>query len=107
MSVRPATPDLNPPEALVHAAMGGNRRALARLLSIVERGGPPSRAVGALVFPRAGRAATLGITGAPGSGKSTLTNALIAHLRGLDIAPSVLAIDPSGNFVELFQPAAR
>jgi len=71
---------------------------LARLLSIVERGGSASRAVGALVFPRAGRAATLGITGAPGSGKSTLTSALVGHLRSLGISPSVLAIDPSSPF---------
>lgn len=98
MSSRPATPGLADPAALVDSAIGGNRRALARLLSIVERGGPDSRAVGALVFPRAGRASTLGITGAPGSGKSTLTSALIGHLRSLDIAPSVLAIDPSSPF---------
>lgn len=98
MSARPANPDLTDPAGLVDAAIGGNRRALARLLSIVERGGPASRVVGGLVFPRAGKAATLGITGAPGSGKSTLTNALIGHLRSLGIAPSVLAIDPSSPF---------
>jgi LAO/AO transport system kinase len=95
---RPAALEDPTIEALVDAAIGGDRRALARLLSIVERGGSASRAVGALVFPRAGRAAALGITGAPRSGTSTLTNALIGHLRALGIAPSVLAIDPSSPF---------
>ena len=90
--------DMNNPAELVDAACNGSRRALARLLSIVERGGVESRQVGRLVFPRAGSAYTLGITGAPGSGKSTLTSALIAHMRTLDISPSVLAIDPSSPF---------
>ena len=92
------TLDMTNPAELVDAACNGSRRALARLLSIVERGGTESRQVGRLVFPRAGSAYTLGITGAPGSGKSTLTSALIAHMRTLDISPSVLAIDPSSPF---------
>ena len=92
------TLDMTNSAELVDAACNGNRRALARLLSIVERGGAESRKVGRLVFPRAGSAYTLGITGAPGSGKSTLTSTLIAHMRTLDISPSVLAIDPSSPF---------
>ncbi len=80
------------------AAADGDRRALARLLSLVERGGSGARAVGRLVFPRTGHAATLGITGAPGAGKSTLTSSLIGHLRALDLRVAVLAIDPSSPF---------
>ena len=86
------------PEELLASASSGDRAALARLLSIVERGGDSARAVARSVFPRSGRAHTVGITGAPGAGKSTLTNALCSVVRsqGDDIA--VLAIDPSSPF---------
>lgn len=84
--------------ALVDAVLAGDRRALARVLSIVERGDAASREVGRLVFPRTGGATTLGITGAPGAGKSTLTSALVAHIRSFDIRPAVLAVDPSSPF---------
>ena len=86
------------PELLVDAALGGDRRALARVLSIVERGDTDARTVGRLVFPRTGAATTLGITGAPGAGKSTLTSALVAHVRTLGVRPAVLAVDPSSPF---------
>lgn len=85
-------------EGLVEVAMAGNRRALARVLSIVERGDVEARTVGRIVFPRAGKAEILGITGAPGAGKSTLTSALVAHLRTLGERPAVLAVDPSSPF---------
>ncbi|HET8930019.1 MAG TPA: methylmalonyl Co-A mutase-associated GTPase MeaB [Acidimicrobiales bacterium] len=86
------------PAALVDAVAAGDRRALARMLSIVERGDAEAREIGRLIFSRAGAAATLGITGAPGAGKSTLTSALVAHMRGLDVRPAVLAVDPSSPF---------
>ena len=88
----------NDAAALVESARDGNRTALARLLSMVERGGEPARAVGRLTYPLGGTARTIGITGAPGAGKSTLTSALIGAMRadGLDVA--VLAIDPSSPF---------
>ncbi|HQV57030.1 MAG TPA: methylmalonyl Co-A mutase-associated GTPase MeaB, partial [Ilumatobacteraceae bacterium] len=70
----------------------------ARLLSIIERGGEGASAVGELAFPRSGNAYTVGLTGAPGAGKSTLTSALIGHLRSLDLEVAVLAIDPSSPF---------
>jgi LAO/AO transport system kinase len=86
------------PEELVSAAVKGDRAALARLLSLVEQGGPPARAVGRLTYPLSGRTYTVGITGAPGAGKSTLTSSLIADARGRDTELAVLAIDPSSPF---------
>jgi LAO/AO transport system kinase len=86
------------PSELFDAASGGDRAAKARLLSLIERGGEPAREVGRLAAPRAGAAYTIGLTGAPGAGKSTLTSALIRHLRGLGEEVAVLAIDPSSPF---------
>lgn len=83
---------------LFAAAVDGDRAALARLLSIIERGGDGASEVGKLAFPRSGSAYTVGLTGAPGAGKSTLTSALIGHLRSLDLEVAVLAIDPSSPF---------
>lgn len=86
------------PEDLLTAAGAGDRGALARLLSLVERGGPDARAVGRRTHAAAGQAHTVGITGAPGAGKSTLTNALVAHVRAGGARVAVLAIDPSSPF---------
>ncbi len=86
------------PAALFAAAREGDRAATARLLSLVERGGPEGRSVGRLAHPLSGSGYTVGLTGAPGAGKSTLTSALIGHLRGLDLEVAVLAIDPSSPF---------
>ena len=86
------------PETLLAAARNGDRAGLARLLSMVERGGEDARAVSRLVYPLAGAAYAVGLTGAPGSGKSTLTSAVIGHLRSMDIEVAVLAIDPSSPF---------
>lgn len=71
---------------------------MARLLTMVERGGDDARAVGAIAHARSGEAYTVGITGAPGAGKSTLTSAVVGLVRGSDTRVSVLAIDPSSPF---------
>jgi len=84
--------------ALFGEACNGDRSALARLLSLIERGGDDARTVGRLVYPKTGNGYIVGITGAPGAGKSTLTSALISHIRSLDQTVSVLAIDPSSPF---------
>ncbi|HEY5251173.1 MAG TPA: methylmalonyl Co-A mutase-associated GTPase MeaB [Acidimicrobiales bacterium] len=76
MSTRPTDP-----AALLEAAQDGDRPALARLLSYVERGGEQSRQVAHLAYRSPGRAYTVGLTGAPGSGKSTLTDRLIVAVR--------------------------
>jgi LAO/AO transport system kinase len=85
-------------EPLVDAARGGDRAALARLLSLVERGGDDAAEVGRLAHPLGGSAYTVGITGAPGAGKSTLTNALCSVVRADGDAVAVLAVDPSSPF---------
>lgn len=83
---------------LLSNARLGDRAALARLLSMVERGGPTAREVGRLAYPLGGSAYTVGLTGSPGAGKSTLTSALVGHLRSMQLEVAVLAIDPSSPF---------
>jgi LAO/AO transport system kinase len=87
----------NPPE-LVEASVAGNRTSLARLLSIVEEGGPLAQEAAALVWPRGGQAYTVGITGSPGAGKSTLTDQLITCGRNSGSEMAILAIDPSSPY---------
>lgn len=86
------------PKVLVAAATTGDRSAVARLISLVERGGEAAREVGRLVYPHTGNTFTVGITGAPGAGKSTLTSRLIGELRAAGEEVGVLAIDPSSPF---------
>jgi GTPase len=92
------TPSRHDHVALYAAAVDGDRVALARLMSAVERGGAGGRAAGAACFPHSGRAYTVGITGAPGSGKSTLTSALAGVVRRCGGRMAVLAVDPSSPF---------
>ena len=86
------------PDELFDAALAGDRGAIARMLSLIERGGEPARRVGRLSYSSSGSAYTVGMTGAPGAGKSTLTSVLIGHMRALDLEVAVLAIDPSSPF---------
>jgi len=86
------------PGPLFDAATNGDRAALARLLSLIERGGAPAREVGRRSATVAGQAYSVGITGSPGAGKSTLTSALIGHVRSAGDEVAVLAIDPSSPF---------
>ena len=86
------------PAELIERVVAGDKTALARLLSAVEQGGAPARLAGKLAYPLGGRAYTVGITGAPGSGKSTLTDRLIGRARAADETVAVLAIDPSSPF---------
>ncbi len=88
----------NDPHELFAAAQAGDRGSIARLLSMIERGGEAGRTVGRLAYPNSGQAYTVGMTGAPGAGKSTLTSATIGHLRSLGHEIAVLAIDPSSPF---------
>lgn len=80
------------------AARAGDRRALARLLSSIERGDEDSHDLNRTVFGQVGGAYTVGLTGAPGAGKSTLTSAAVASARRRGERVAVLAIDPSSPF---------
>ncbi|HEY7224986.1 MAG TPA: methylmalonyl Co-A mutase-associated GTPase MeaB [Micromonosporaceae bacterium] len=84
--------------ALVTAARDGDARAVARLVSLVEDGDERLGEIAAALAPYAGRAQVIGLTGAPGVGKSTLTNALVAGYRGQGRKVGVLAVDPSSPF---------
>jgi len=86
------------PAELFEAALAGDRSAVARLLSLIERGDDDARTVGRLAYAHSTEGYTVGLTGAPGAGKSTLTSALIGHLRSMEIELAVLAIDPSSPF---------
>lgn len=91
----PVTSD---PAALVDAVTRGDRRALARLISILEDRRPGHDEVLPLAFAAARPAHRIGITGAPGSGKSTLTDALIRVIRESGDPVAVLAVDPTSPF---------
>ncbi|MBC7558312.1 MAG: methylmalonyl Co-A mutase-associated GTPase MeaB [Dermatophilaceae bacterium] len=84
--------------ALVEAARAGAPRAVARLISLVEDGHPALREVMAALAPHTGRAHIFGITGSPGVGKSTITNALVSALRARGQRVGILAVDPSSPF---------
>jgi LAO/AO transport system kinase len=83
---------------LVGRALDADRGAVARLISLVESGGPDATTAVARLFPHTGSAYTVGITGAPGAGKSTLTDRLIGRLRRDGATVGVLAIDPTSPF---------
>ena len=83
---------------LVERARGGDPRAVARLVSLVEDGSPELRTIMRAIAPLAGRARVLGLTGAPGVGKSTTTSALVRAYRRRGQRVGVLAIDPSSPF---------
>ncbi|MFC5728316.1 MULTISPECIES: methylmalonyl Co-A mutase-associated GTPase MeaB [Nocardioides] len=83
---------------LVEQARAGRPRAVGRLISLVEDSSPALREVMAALSPHTGRAQVVGLTGAPGVGKSTSTSALVAELRRRDRRVGVLAVDPSSPF---------
>jgi LAO/AO transport system kinase len=80
---------------LADAAVAGDRRALAQLLTAVENRTAVAEAAMRRLYPTVGRAHLVGITGPPGSGKSTLVAALIAEVRRADRTVAVVAVDPS------------
>jgi LAO/AO transport system kinase len=82
--------------ALVQAVRAGERRAVARALTRVEA--EPGGALAAALYPATGRAHVVGVTGAPGAGKSTLVAALVAAWRATGRTVGVVAVDPSSPF---------
>ena len=85
-------------DGLIERALQGERRAIARLISLVEDGSADLGIVMRELYPRTGNAYTIGITGAPGAGKSTLTEQLVGRARRDERKVGVLAIDPSSPF---------
>jgi LAO/AO transport system kinase len=85
-------------DELVSRAREGDARAVARLISWVEDDAPQLREVMAALAPYAGHAQVVGLTGSPGVGKSTSTNALVGELRKRGKRVGVLAVDPSSPF---------
>jgi LAO/AO transport system kinase len=83
---------------LTHSILSGDRLALARLLTQVENLTADGRAALAALFPYSGKAHLVGVTGAPGTGKSTLVNRLALHFRGQNVRVAIVAIDPSSPF---------
>ncbi|MCU0501003.1 MAG: methylmalonyl Co-A mutase-associated GTPase MeaB [Anaerolineae bacterium] len=83
---------------LVDELLAGNRRALARTISIVEDGGPAAPPLLAALYPHTGRGHVIGITGAPGTGKSTLVNALARSYRQQGRTVGIIAVDPTSPF---------
>ncbi len=76
----------------------GDRRALARLVSIVENGGDQARQALAKLYQYTGNAHIIGVTGPPGAGKSTLVNELALQWRQRDITVGIIAVDPTSPF---------
>ena len=82
----------------VEEVLRGDARAVARAISAVENREPPARELLRRLFPHTGRAVTIGVTGAPGSGKSTLVDGLAGLLRRREHTVGILAVDPSSPF---------
>jgi LAO/AO transport system kinase len=87
-------------ESLVDAVRAGDRRALARTISLVENGDPLAYDVVSDVYPRTGHAYAVGITGPPGVGKSSLLSALIRLVRAEGRSVGVISVDPSSPFTQ-------
>ncbi len=83
---------------LVRQVLSGDRRALARLLTAVENGRDGVEQALAALFPSTGRAWVIGVTGAPGTGKSTLVNELTKRYRARGQTVAILAVDPTSPF---------
>src|SRR5262245_41020714 len=84
--------------AIAARVASGDARAIARAISLVEDDGPDGRELVGRIFPQTGRAFLIGITGAPGTGKSTLVDRLIATIRHSGLKVGVLAVDPTSPF---------
>src|SRR3989449_5592425 len=85
-------------DALAREVVEGSPRALARALTWVESGGDRAEALRAQLYADTGRAHVVGITGAPGSGKSTLVRALACVARARGRTVGIVAVDPSSPF---------
>jgi LAO/AO transport system kinase len=83
---------------LAEGVRRGDVRALARAISVVENRRPGAAALLAALFPHAGKSLVVGVTGPPGSGKSTLVDRLTTHLRRQGLKVGIVAVDPTSPF---------
>lgn len=83
---------------LAEQVLQRNIRAIARLISRVEREEPDAQAEIAVLYPHTGKAHIIGVTGAPGTGKSSLVNELAKEFRGRNLTVAIVAVDPSSPF---------
>lgn len=94
----PRSKDATDEATLVEKVLAGDFRSVARLITLVEGGSRAATAVLRALYPHTGRSVNIGITGAPGSGKSTLVDRLAAHYRGLGKKVGILAVDPTSPY---------
>jgi LAO/AO transport system kinase len=85
-------------EKLAEDALKGDKRSVARLLTVVENGGSEARDAIAILYPETGKAHIIGITGSPGVGKSTLIEKMIREIRKRGKTVGVVAVDPTSPF---------
>ena len=83
---------------LIDEVLAGDRRGIARAISAVEDGDPELEALSKGIYPSTGRASTIGLTGAPGVGKSTLAGEIVRLARASDLTVAVLAVDPTSPY---------
>lgn len=86
------------PEQVIAGVLQGRRRAIGRAITMAESLGPEGREVMRALHPRGGRAMRLGVTGSPGAGKSTLSAALVRHLRAQGRTVAIVSVDPTSPF---------
>src|SRR5205807_3596823 len=90
----------DPQQRLAERLLSGDKRALARAISLVEDDDPEGWELVRQVYPKTGKAAVVGFTGPPGVGKSTLIGRLVANARSHERDVAVLSIDPSSPFTQ-------
>ena len=83
---------------LVRAALAGDRRSIARLMSVMERGDGEAQRALAQLYPHSGQAHIVGVTGAPGTGKSTLVTEMAKAFRKRGLSIGIVAVDPTSPF---------
>jgi len=83
---------------LVERMLGGALQPLSRLISLVEQGSPEVPEIMKAIYPQLGKAYSIGVTGPPGGGKSTLVDRLTAVARGKGLSVGVIAVDPTSPF---------
>lgn len=85
-------------DQLIQGVLHGDKRAIAKTISIIENNEPEAQKITKLIYPKTGRAHIIGITGPPGAGKSTLIEKLVKELRNRGKTVGIVAVDPSSPF---------